>query len=74
LESSNKPDVLSVKIVNLQVAEHYKQKPRTMCVYHGEMIPCAFEGILSEEKEKSWVVSPFSNLFFHEYLLIRLVL
>ena len=50
-----KPDILSVKIVNFQVAEHYKQNPGTMCVYHGELIPCAFEGILSEDKEKPWV-------------------
>ena len=50
-----KPEVLAVKILNFQVAEHYKQTPGTMCVYHGELIPCAFEGIISDEKEKPWV-------------------
>jgi len=50
-----RPEVLDIRIVNFQVAEHYKQNPGTMCVYHGELVPCAFEGILSEETERPWV-------------------
>lgn len=50
-----KPKVLPVKIVDFQVAEHYKQNPGTMCIYHGELVPCAFEGILTEKSEESWV-------------------